>query len=307
MISVRREKIDAKKKYRPGDIPDGRYLRQLLLLVLLIFVCAGISCWWGFCASTQFTAMLNSPGMRSIKMLQFQRLNWMHAALWTVVFAVSLAIIFKSFTGSRFLVLALITAQLLIAIFALRAEHSEQQLTIAEFYSPSLFTEIRDFIGKPQADYRVASLGIYPSIALYNGFYSADGYWVNYPLTYKHRFRRAIADELAKDPDLADYFDNWGSRCYLFSAELGRTYLYTKDSGKRRIDRLSIDTVALADLDVQYILSAVEIGNADELNLKLQRSFEHGDSPWKIYLYSLQQHSALPQRGQPSGHNDRDR
>jgi hypothetical protein len=48
-----------------------------------------------------------------------------------------------------------------------------------------------------------------------------DGLLPVYRLEHKVRFRSIIADEIAKDPRLSAYFDEWGNRCYLFSAELG--------------------------------------------------------------------------------------
>jgi hypothetical protein len=292
VLLSRREKNDAKRNRQPEDIACGGYRHQLQLLVVLIFVCAGISCWWGFCSSRPFVAILNSPAGGSVRTLQLHRLNLLHPALWTLVFAVTLAMLSTALAGGRWVAAALVVVQLFVVVAAERREHEQQKLTFAEFFSPALFRDIRDFIARPPENYRVVSLGLNPSIALYNGFHTADGYWVNYPLAYKHRFRRAMAGELAKDADLTAYFDEWGSRCFLFSAELGRRYLYTKDSGKRRIERLNIDTGVLSDLGVEYILSAVEIGNAEELNLKLEHSFERGDSPWKIFLYSLPHSSA---------------
>ncbi len=267
--------------------PRGGPRRQLLLLLMLVLLCVAISVWWGICSSRAFAALMDVPSFRALKMVQLQRLNWFHAALWTLVFAASLAIIASALPRGRFIVWGLAAMQAGVAISGQYAEHQQQPLTFAEFYSPGLFREIRDYIGVPAADYRVASLGMHPAIALYNGFRTVDGYWVNYPLEYKHRFRKAIAGELAKAPKLAAYFDGWGSRCYLFSAELGQQYLYTKESPKRRVERLDVDTAALAELGTKYILSAVDIGNAAELGLNLKAVFQRSDSPWRIYLYEV--------------------
>jgi hypothetical protein len=287
LFHARRE---ARVDGQPGrlkDGPGGPCGQRLLLLLILVLACEAISIWWGLCFSRAFTVLMDLPGFRALKMLQLQRLNWLHAALWTLVFAVSLRTIWTGVPLGRFVAWGLVAAQVAVALFAQYREHSQQPLTFAEFYSPGLFRDVRDFIGAPAANYRVASLGMHPAIALYNGFRTVDGYWVNYPLEYKHRFRRAIAGELAKDPKLAKYFDGFGSRCYLFSAELGQHYLYTKDSSKRRVERLDVDSGALAELGAKYILSAVDIGNATELGLNLKAVFQRSDSPWRIYLYAL--------------------
>jgi hypothetical protein len=158
-------------------------------------------------------------------------------------------------------------------------------VSFAQFYSENLFREIRDYIGKPPSTYRVVSIGIHPSIAQYNGFYTLDGYVVSYPLSYKKQFRKIIAPELKKDASNRHYFDHWGSRCYIFLHELGRYYLYAH--GKKTVKHLNLNTKTLKRMGGEYIFSAVKIGNEKENNLDLLRSFENQASPWKIYLYEV--------------------
>ena len=69
----------------------------------------------------------------------------------------------------------------------------------------------------PVEDYRVASIGIHPAIAQYNGFYTLDTYNNFYPLSYKHEFRKIIEKELEKNKKIRNYFDAWGGRCYFFT------------------------------------------------------------------------------------------
>lgn len=182
----------------------------------------------------------------------------------------------------------------LACVMVVRNPGNEENLSVPaetlgfrDFYSPQLFTEIKQFIGRPQSQYRIASLGIHPAVALYNGFFMVDGYWVNYPLEYKHRFREIIARELAKDEVLHRKFDGHGSRCYLFSSELGNDYLCTKRC-KREVEHLEINTRLLKEMDCSYILSAVKIANCADLNLKLEKVFDRDDSPWQVFLYSLE-------------------
>jgi len=209
--------------------------------------------------------------------------HWLHPVLWGIGFACALQHIVLKVRSGPVLAGGLLALQLLWLAQGIR----EDKLSFQEFFSPQLFTEIRDHIGKPQQTYRVVSLGMFPGIAIYNGFYLADGYSSDYPLQYKHRFRKVIAAELAKSKEIKDYFDDWGGRCYLLSAELGREFLCTKQATKRRVEHLEIDTGALAELGAQYILSAVEIVNAPSLGLDLQGVFERDGSPWKIYLYRI--------------------
>lgn len=159
--------------------------------------------------------------------------------------------------------------------------------SFAQFFDKQLFNEIAADLSISQ-DYsvKVASLGMYPSIASYNGFWSVDGYWSSYPLEYKHKFRRVIESELLKDSDIRSYFDNWGNRCYLFSSELGEDYLYSK-SEKKSINNFEINTKALSKLGCTYIFSAVEICNYQSLCLDYVKNYSRPDSFWKIWVYRI--------------------
>ena len=255
----------------------------MLTLAALFVASAAISLVVGLQDWQLTRQLLAAIHLRSLITFNYSRVHWLHPLLWGVMFAAALDQILTRIRSGRTVAVALLVMQCVVAVRGT----SREQLTYRQFYSPALFAEIRDYIGRPQETYRVGSLGMHPAIALYNGFYNIDGYFYDYPLEYKHRFHKAIVAELAKDEQIREYFDDWGSRAYLFSSELKRDYFCTKDSKKRRVEELSFDTAALRDLGTAYILSAVEVGNSDKLGWKLEKVFDRGDSPWKIYLYSI--------------------
>ncbi|MED3624539.1 DUF6044 family protein [Neobacillus thermocopriae] len=156
--------------------------------------------------------------------------------------------------------------------------------TVKEFYAEELFQEIKEYIALPQEDYRVASIGIHPAIAQYNGFYTLDTYNNFYPLSYKHQFRKIIEKELEKNKTIKKYFDKWGGRCYIFTAQLGKKYMIKKDS-KRHLKNLELNTNVFKEMGGRYIFSALPIDNAEQNQLSLERVFESKNSAWKIYLY----------------------
>lgn len=160
----------------------------------------------------------------------------------------------------------------------------QQKPTVKEFYAEDLFEEIKEHIGQEPKDYRVASIGIHPAVSQYNGFYTLDTYNNFYPLTYKHQFRKIIETELTKNKTIRKYFDQWGGRCYIFTAQLGKRYMIKKDS-KRKFKNLQINTAVFKEMGGRYILSALPITNAEELQLTLDKIFESKSSAWKIYLY----------------------
>jgi hypothetical protein len=168
---------------------------------------------------------------------------------------------------------------------------SYEVISFKDYYAEGVMEQVESFIyettGKTTDEYRVASLGIDPAAALYQGFYSIDGYSNNYSLEYKHDFRKIIAPELDKSEYLTAYFDEWGNRCYLFSAECPGYYMIEK--GGFYFQNWEIDTEAFKSMGGEYIISAAYIADAERCGLKLLREepFETEDSYYRLYLYGV--------------------
>lgn len=128
---------------------------------------------------------------------------------------------------------------------------------------------------------------MHPAVSQYNGFYTLDSYQVNYPLDYKHSFRKIMEKELAKSEKNRVYFDTWGNRCYLFVSELEDNTAMNTRWNSKPVQNLEIDSEALYDMGGRYIFSAVEILNYKDNNLDLFGVFENDSSPWKIWVYSV--------------------
>ena len=158
--------------------------------------------------------------------------------------------------------------------------------TYRDFYDHELFAKIAEFIGKEQSTYRIGCVGFVPAIAQVNGFYTVDGYSTNYPLEYKQQFREVIANELEKSELLRSYYDNWGSRCYLFASELGTRFQIDKEENIV-LQNFEINTAVLKELGCDYIFSAVEIENVFELGMKLLNVFSTEESRIEVYVYEL--------------------
>lgn len=156
------------------------------------------------------------------------------------------------------------------------------------FFAEDIFSQIDSSIGKPQDSYHVISVGIYPAAAAYNGFYCLDGYSNNYPLEYKHTFRRIMEGELDKSDYVRDFFDNWGNRCYITTAEQANYYTFEKKWNSVIYD-LDLNTDQLKDMDCKYIFSAAYLMNAEEKGLSLlqEAPFETENSWYHIYVYAV--------------------
>lgn len=142
-----------------------------------------------------------------------------------------------------------------------------------EFYASDQFKQIKRFIGRPTDSYRVASIGLHPAIAQYNGFYTLDTYANIYPLKYKYQFRKIIAKELDKNPALKRYFDEWGraATCLLTSLE---NITRSKRARKKKITNLELNTEAFKKMGGQYIFSSVPIMNAEQNKLRLFKAVQ---------------------------------
>ncbi len=137
------------------------------------------------------------------------------------------------------------------------------------------FGSIAQRIGMPKENYRVVSLGLSPTIAQYNGFYTLDGLQSVYDLNYKKQFRKIFVGEIEKSDAIKEYFDGWGNRCYIFSSELGKEYrLIWLINGSSARSEFSFDVQAFRDLGGKYVISAAEIVNHPSVGLKLLDKFE---------------------------------
>ncbi|MCM3055877.1 MULTISPECIES: DUF6044 family protein [Bacillaceae] len=217
----------------------------------------------------------------------FARFHFLRPLIIYLSFAIGCSYLWK--IGLRRLVKIAVVAQIIVLVPFNEEIHYRfihHTPTFEEFYAEKLFSDIDQYIGKPKSSYRVASIGLHPAVAQYNGFYTLDTYNNFYPLTYKYQFRKIIRYELEKNKTLQRYFDEWGSRCYIFVDELGKKFDYKKSS-KKRITNLHLDTAVFYEMGGRYLFSSVPIDNAAENHLALVKSFEDDLSYWKIYLYAV--------------------
>lgn len=266
-------------KYKDKGLLEKRYLS----LFILNFV---LSVWYAFWFYKGWEPIKAHVSL--LRTFNFSRFHFLRPLIIYLMFAVGLYILWKKGKWWKYIVWLCVTAQLVV-VFMKNNEIYYREAgtpTFKQFYAQKQFEEIADYIGKPKSSYRVASIGLYPAIAQYNGFYTLDTYNNFYPLSYKHQFRKIIAKELDKSPTLKRYFDQWGGRCYLFVAELGKQYMFKKTS-QVVIHHLELNTKVFKSMGGQYIFSSVPILNAEEDGLQFKKAFDQKDSAWRIYLYQV--------------------
>lgn len=243
-----------------------------------------LSAWYAFWFNTMWTPLKERFDL--LVTFNWARFHFLRPLVIYLLFALSAWILWKQGRLSRRIVNIALVLQ--IAILSLGNEEIVLRLlnepSFREFYAEKQFAEIRNDIGKEQSSYRVASIGLHPAIAQYNGFYTLDTYNNFYPLTYKYQFREIIEKELAKNKAIRIYYDEWGSRNYLFVAELGKHYDFRKDS-RKTVKNLDLNTEAFKRMGGKYLFSSVEIENARENRLKLMKVYDHPESAWRVYVY----------------------
>ncbi|MGM0903185.1 MAG: DUF6044 family protein [Bacillota bacterium] len=256
-----------------------RQEKRFVFLFILNFL---LSAWYAFWFYKGWLPLTEK--FHFLDTFNFARYHFLRPLIIYVLFAMSLKILWERGRYWRKLVPWVTVAQVVLLIFANEEIIFSKKPSVGQFYAVEQFMEIKDYIGIPQEDYRVASIGLHPAIVQYNGFYTLDTYNNFYPLTYKYEFRKIIEKELEKNKTIRTYFDEWGGRCYLFSAELGKHYMFKKTT-KKRIQNLELNIDQFKRMGGRYIFSSVPIENADENGLDLEKVFHSKESAWKIHLY----------------------
>ncbi|MET3195047.1 DUF6044 family protein [Gottfriedia sp. OAE603] len=261
----------------------SRYAKKFMFLFVLNIL---LSVWYAFWFFKGWEPLKEQ--FQLLNTFNFARFHFLRPMVIYLMFAIGCYLLWQKGKIGQYFVKLCLFVQLIVVItsneeIVYRAYGSPN---FKQFYAEKQFKKIEEYIGKPKADYRVASIGLHPAISQYNGFYTIDTYNNFYPLKYKHQFRNIIATELDKSPKLERYFDQWGGRCYIFVAELGKKYDYEKDSNIE-VKNLQLNTRVFKNMGGKYIFSAVPIKNASQNGMKLMKTFDDQQSAWKIYLYEV--------------------
>lgn len=266
--------ILGKKQWKEHKLFIGLHILNVLL-----------STWYAFWFFEGWQPLKERVGI--LTSFNFARFHYLRPMILYVLFALSLKMLLDRKGYWKHAVYLLIIAQIMALIPNNEEIKYKNQPSYSEYFATEQWKEIKEYIGKPMDQYRVVSIGMHPDVAQYNGFYTLDSYSNIYPLSYKNEFRKIIEPELNKNKALKEYYDDWGGRSYIFVAELGKKYQFSKHSD-RSIKDLEINTEQLKKMGGEYVLSALPIENAEETHLTFLKSFESKESYWKIYLYEVQ-------------------
>ncbi|MDR2598874.1 MAG: DUF6044 family protein [Oscillospiraceae bacterium] len=263
------------------------YCTKIIILLIVSIIFASISTLYnsGIVHSIINTVFPFLRGFHWYRIILFNRV------LFYIGFAYVLTILLLIFKYKllRFFVFSLTLVQIIFIILYptfnnysrnLIQYRDRQFLTYNEFFSVDLFTYIKEDLQYNGEG--VAALGYHPSVLMYSGFSTVDGYLSFYPLARMIAFREVIAPQLERNPEQRRYFDGGGIRMYLYNDDL--SYQPTRTKAEHPVN-LYINTEAFRNLGGVYILSRAEISNADELELTFINSYSKDDSVYDIFVY----------------------
>ncbi len=211
----------------------------------------------------------------------FSRFVLLLSPVWYLLFALSGVIVLKKIRFGIIIVAIVSLLQLNQAFESTQFFQNPKGVTYGKFYDESLFDDIKKFIAQEPSSYRIASVGIHPAVSLYNGFYTLDGYAANYPLSYKHQFKRLVEENFSHNPNARQFIDNWGSKCYLMAT--GYDYDEYQQGGV--IEHFYVNAELFYAMGGRYLLSGYKIDNTAENHLHLEKVFVSPKGYWKVYLY----------------------
>lgn len=282
---------------------EAIFVRCKQIISIMWWLLAGII-WATLWNSELFLDVRNAIG-GMITYFHADRVSWIFPFMWVMIMACVLDIWFSGFFTAKAMWVKCLCCTVALGLCLVQGAQEfrdgtlnknvrlmfvddYKQITWKSFYMEDVFVEMKGYMEEDTSSYSVVSLGIYPSVPLYNGFICADGYSNNYDLAYKHQFVKIMEEEMAKNKEAEALVKTWGNRLYLISGEYGLSPLMGKESKVVYLD-MNLNKEAMKVLNIRYLLSAGPISNALELGMELVREepFSSNSSFYEIWLYEI--------------------
>lgn len=264
----------------------GFFKQKKLVTVVFCLVILGIIAvidgFWNFAG---FESLKDK--LPILKAIQLDRFYSLYPILWFGVFVliirelpIKIAIILASIQ-----VMIVLFSNQLVGDYIKKTIHGRDYVSYREFYAEDLFSKVKNVLKQDEnPNKRVGMVGLHPAVAQYNQIPTIDGYVVLYSLAYKHQIQSIIQPELNQNKFIKNYFEQWGSRCYLFDNEAVIAGDGILKKQKCCTESLDYDFDKLKQLKCGYILSAVEVRHPSE-HLKLLSKVE--DTNWRVWIYKI--------------------
>lgn len=266
---------------------DRRRLVLIGALITAIVVAGLIEQLWG-----QFEVGVLATVFEGWGRFQMGRVRWIEPMALYLLLALALTVITDIVDWGRarrglsvVVVVVLLSAQGWIVVSMNRFVAAPNSLTVSEFYATDTMSEVAEAIRVDGGGLAV-SVGLHPAVAIANGIDNADGYASAYPLEYKHRFRELIAPALDASPENRRYFDNWGSRAYVFQPDFPRPGFSGPSASGIEIE-LVVEPLAFGSLGITHVISSSPFINSDEIGLELVLETGYSDELGPVWLYRV--------------------
>ena len=258
------------------NLKEKRILLALWLIMLVIATFYGLM--FHYVPLMQFV-----DSIECIRQFQISRFYFLLPMLWLITFALSLNLIKEQFCKfGKYVVFILIFSQIIYALhsnfyfknsikYMLHKNLPETAHTYKEYFAEKQFAEIKEFIGRPLNEYKVATLGLLPlNITAYNGFYSINGYFNMFSLDYKRKLNKLNAKLLKKNYVYRMLLEFWGHQQMIYWEEQ------------------YFDTNVMKELGTEYLMSDRPVVPLEKNSkVKFLKEFKHPESKYTIYLYEL--------------------
>ncbi len=256
-----------------------RLLPLLLLLVIILSLLAAMAEYRGLKWITDIFPIFNA--------LNVIRLLFVESMIYVVILVLSIVIFFRKLHFSAVFALVFILLQFNYSYTQSFYQISPREgyASFENYYAPDLFKEIKkDFTENELKKIRFVSYGLEPAVALYNGLYTIDGYSTNYPLNYKHQFKKIFSHY-----KYSDLFDRWGSKVYIPTVP-NQLETYLKIKGLE-IEYLRFDPAILCELNTTHLISPYWFKYPQKKQLKFIKRYKGEENSWDVYVYKLDCHS----------------
>jgi hypothetical protein len=259
--------------------------KKLITVVFCLFILGIIAVIDGFWNFAGFETLKDK--LPILKAIQLDRFYSLYPILWFGVFVLIIREL------SIQIAIALACIQVVIVLFSnqlvgdyiKKTIQGKDNVSYREFYAENLFSKVKTILKQDKnPNKRVGMVGLHPAVAQYNQIPTIDGYVVLYSLDYKHQIQSIIQPELNQNKFIKNYFEQWGSRCYLFDNEAVIAGDGILKKQKCCTEKLDYNFEKLKQLKCGYILSAVEV-NQPSVNLKLLSKVE--DTNWRVWIYKV--------------------
>ncbi|BAF73087.1 DUF6044 family protein [Sulfurovum sp. NBC37-1] len=193
----------------------------------------------------------------------------------------------------RLFIVIIIIFQFYFAMYVSRvsSKPNGKYMTLQQYYAPEIFNSIKkdlNITSKNISKYHFVEYGIEPSVVLYNGLYTVDGYSTNYPLSYKHKFKNVQQKECFNFMwGSSKMYETWGSKAYLLCIETRpRNYRLFKEHNITSYPFYASPD-ELCKLRTNFIISGIKLKKPSADKIQYVNDYNSTQSPWHLWVYRL--------------------